>query len=96
MMKKLAFVGVAVAVLGVHTLMAATYYKVGGDPAGSSSFSTNVSDTVGWAIAPDAPLPIARISHDPREMQRVYDIGLCAGRSRLAAVAEFLQTRRPA
>lgn len=54
MMKKLAFVGVAVAVLGVHTLMAATYYKVGGDPAGSSSFSTNVSDTVGWAIAPDA------------------------------------------
>lgn len=49
-----------------------------------------------FVIAPDAPLPIARISHDPREMQRVYDIGLCAGRSRLAAVAEFLQTRRPA
>ena len=54
MMKKLAFVGAVAAALGVHTLMAATYYKVGSDPAGSSSFSTNVSDTVGWAIAPDA------------------------------------------
>ena len=33
---------------------AATFYKVGGDAFGTSSFTTNVSATVGWATAPDA------------------------------------------
>ena len=42
-------------------------------------------------IAPDGSLPISRICHDPDLMQRVYDIGLCMGRKRLAEVNEFLR-----
>ncbi|MBQ9430067.1 MAG: hypothetical protein IJU44_00800 [Kiritimatiellae bacterium] len=46
---------VTAAILGAASaVQGATYYKIGSDPVGSSSFFTNVSDTVGWAIAPDA------------------------------------------
>ena len=31
-----------------------TFYKIGSDASGTSSFTTNVSATVGWATAPDA------------------------------------------
>ena len=41
-------------------------------------------------IAPEAPLPIARVCHDPEEMQRVYDLGRTAGEKALASVKEFL------
>lgn len=40
-------------------------------------------------IAPEEPLPISRTCHDPDLMQHVYDIGLCAGRRRLAEVHRF-------
>lgn len=33
---------------------AATYYKVGNDPANSSSFAGNVSSTVGWSTTKGA------------------------------------------
>lgn len=41
-------------------------------------------------IAPEAPLPISRVCHDPEEMQRVYDLGRTAGEKALASVKEFL------
>ena len=41
-------------------------------------------------IAPEAPLPIARVCHDPEAMQRVYDLGRTAGEKALASVKEFL------
>ena len=47
-MRKLALAGAAAATLCVQALMAATYYKVGTDAAGASSFTGNVSGTVGW------------------------------------------------
>ena len=53
-MKKLAFAGAAATVLCVQTLMAATYYKVGTDAAGASSFTGNVSGTVGWSTTQGA------------------------------------------
>ena len=34
--------------------MAATYYKVGTDAAGASSFTGNVSGTVGWSTTQGA------------------------------------------
>jgi len=40
-------------------------------------------------IAPEAPLPIARLCHDPERMQRVYDLGFSAGRRSLPAVSAF-------
>ena len=41
-------------------------------------------------IAPEAPLPIGRICHDPTRMRQVYDIGLCLGRKRASDVERFL------
>ena len=41
-------------------------------------------------IAPEAPLPIARVCHDSEAMQRVYDLGRTAGEKALASVKEFL------
>lgn len=35
-------------------------------------------------IAPDAPLPISRVCHDPKTMQRVYELGREAGCRALA------------
>lgn len=37
-------------------------------------------------IAPEAPLPISRVCHDPAEMQRVYDLGRTAGEKALPLV----------
>ena len=42
-------------------------------------------------IAPEAPLPIARVCHDPKAMQRVYDLGKAAGERSAASVKEFLK-----
>ena len=42
-------------------------------------------------IAPEAPLPIARVCHDPEAMQRVYDLGKAAGERSAASVKEFLK-----
>ena len=42
-------------------------------------------------IAPEAPLPIARVCHDPEAMQRVYDLGKVAGERSAASVKEFLK-----
>ena len=41
-------------------------------------------------IRPEAKLPIGHISHDPDEMQRVYDIGRAAGEKHLSAIRRFL------
>ena len=40
-------------------------------------------------IRPDAKLPIGHISHDPEEMQRVYDIGRQAGEKHIDAICRF-------
>lgn len=41
-------------------------------------------------IAPEAPLPISRVCHDPDQMQRVYDLGRIAGEKALETVSSFL------
>lgn len=43
-------------------------------------------------ISPDGPIPIGHISHDPDEMQRVYDIGIETGQKSLAAIQRFLSS----
>lgn len=40
-------------------------------------------------IRPKKPLPIGHISHDPEEMQRVYDIGRAAGEKHIEAICRF-------
>ena len=40
-------------------------------------------------IRPDSKLPIGHISHDPEEMQRVYDIGRVAGKQHIDAISRF-------
>ena len=42
-------------------------------------------------IAPSEPLPIGRLCHDPDQMQRVYDIGLCEGRRNLVRLSSFFR-----
>lgn len=49
-----------------------------------------VLDGAALLVCPEAPLPIARVCHDPEEMQRVYDLGCTAGEKALASVKEFL------
>ena len=41
-------------------------------------------------IRPDSKLPIGHISHDPEEMQRVYDIGRETGLRHVEAMKKFL------
>lgn len=41
-------------------------------------------------ISPDSPLPIGHISHSPEDMQRVYDLGREAAKSRIDNVLKFL------
>ena len=43
-----------------------------------------------FLIAPDSPLEISRLCHDPEQMQRVYDAGREAATARLAHVRKFL------
>lgn len=43
-----------------------------------------------FLIAPEQPLEISRLSHDPDQMQRVYETGRAAGERNLNAVMEFL------
>ena len=45
------------------------------------------------AIYPDKPLPIGHISHDPAEMQRVYDIGREMGERKLEGMKSFLHIK---
>ena len=45
------------------------------------------------AIYPDKPLPIGHISHDPAEMQRVYDIGREMGERKLEEMKSFLHIK---
>ena len=40
-------------------------------------------------IRPEEKLPIGHISHDPDEMQRVYDIGVECGKKNLANIAKI-------
>ena len=40
-------------------------------------------------IRPDEKLPIGHISHDPEEMQQVYDIGRQAGEKHIDAICRF-------
>ena len=49
-----------------------------------------VLDGAALLVCPEAPLPIARVCHDPGAMQRVYDLGRTAGEKALASVKEFL------
>ena len=42
-------------------------------------------------IRPDAKLPIGHISHDPEEMQRVYDIGREMGERRIEEIEAFFR-----
>lgn len=41
-------------------------------------------------IRPDGKLPIGHTSHDPEEMQRVYDIGVAAGKRYIKTIKAFL------
>ena len=41
-------------------------------------------------IRPTAPLPIGHVSHDPEEMQHIYDIGREMGQQKIKEVKEFL------
>ena len=43
-----------------------------------------------FLIAPEQPLEISRISHDPDQMQRVYETGRAAGERKMSALLEFL------
>ena len=43
-------------------------------------------------IRPQEKLPIGHISHDPEEMQRVYDIGIETGRKYLTNIKNFLSS----
>ena len=43
-----------------------------------------------FVVRPPAPLPIGHISHDPEEMQRVYDIGCVTARSCINDILGFL------
>lgn len=43
-----------------------------------------------FVVRPPHPLPIGHISHDPEEMQRVYDIGRTEGARQLSAIRAFL------
>ncbi len=45
------------------------------------------------AIYPDKPLPIGHISHDPAEMQHVYDIGREMGERKLEEMKNFLHIK---
>ena len=49
------------------------------------------AETAGRAlvIRPEAPLPIGHISHDPDEMQRIYDIGRDMGKKSIDAIRRF-------
>ena len=49
-----------------------------------------VADGAALLVCPEAPLPIARVCHDPEAMQWVYDLGKAAGEKALASVKEFL------
>jgi predicted patatin/cPLA2 family phospholipase len=40
-------------------------------------------------IRPDAPLPIGHVSHNPAEMQRVYDLGRAMGERQLENIKTF-------
>ena len=42
-------------------------------------------------IRPEAPLPIGHISHDPEEMQRVYDIGRATGMKYIERIKAFFR-----
>ena len=44
-----------------------------------------------FLIAPDSPLEISRLCHDPEQMQRVYDAGREAATAQLAHVRKFLE-----
>ena len=44
-----------------------------------------------YVIRPEEPLSIGHISHDPEEMQRVYDIGRAAGEKHLPAIRNFYE-----
>ena len=50
-----------------------------------------VADGTALLVCPEAPLPIARVCHDPEAMQRVYDLGKAAGERSAASVKEFLK-----
>ena len=50
-----------------------------------------VADGAALLVCPEAPLPIARVCHDPKAMQRVYDLGKAAGERSAASVKEFLK-----
>jgi len=49
------------------------------------------AETVGRAlvIRPDQSLPIGHFSHDPEEMQRIYDIGREMGKRRIEEIKKF-------
>lgn len=43
-----------------------------------------------FIICPDEPLPIGRITHDPKKIKAVYKLGRKAGKRNLEAVKKFL------
>lgn len=45
-----------------------------------------------FLIAPDKPLEISRLCHDPEQMQRVYDLGRKAATDALPQIKAFLET----
>ena len=49
-----------------------------------------VAEGAALLVCPEAPLPIARLCHDPETMRRVHELGRTAGRRALPRVAAFL------
>lgn len=44
-----------------------------------------------FVIKPDAPLPIGHTSHDPEEMQHVYDLGRKKAEQKIQEIEDFLE-----
>ena len=44
-----------------------------------------------FVIRPDAPLPIGHTSHDPEEMQHVYDLGRKKAEQKIQEIEDFLE-----
>ena len=53
---------------------------------------SRVAAGVAFLIAPEKPLEISRICHDPAQMQRVYDQGRKTAAKSLPQIKEFLKT----
>ena len=54
---------------------------------------SRVADGVAFLIAPDRPLEISRVCHDPEQMQAVYEVGRRQTEASLNEIIEFLSAK---